>query len=679
MFPLRVTRKSLRLYIFLVIFGCTFVVFTLAPISVTESVTGTSLATNFTAYLPKAHQAHWSAPAPDNEFTSWDLDSNTLYPEPTPKRPIHTFRSDGLLQVTPGARHPILDLIEHAEKEWEAKLARASKSLPEAVLEYHRRYSRAPPPGFDRWWAYVQKNNVQLPDEYDQINLDLAPFWGMLPVRLQEIQRAHEGHVHSYTLAKSTPEGPFHVGNETLPPDEDARQRLLVGARQILELMKDVEKDLPLFRAVFGPHDNPNVFLTHEMRNKAVEAGQKGEPIDFQALDPPPFTRGWLHACPLNSPARTPPPSPPPHTPKPKTFIHDHLLAMDPCSHPSHLNQHGEFLSHGPGPSAHPFPIPQFSYCSSPLHSDIRVPIMLSWVDDVEGVVNGGFVGDGEDGNGEWDGKEEERLLWRGMNTGIHHGPQRPWKDAQRGRLMDLVSSSPSGSNSRSRSATSHSVDVLLMDPSNFGDGVKTQAVKRSVVNPALMDIAFAGKPSQCEEVVCKELEERWEWRRRMGIKEAGRYKYVLDVDGNGWSSRFKRLMTSNTVVFKSTVYPEWCVPPSFFSVRCDLTFPSPSHPIPPNSTESKIPRFTHRLAPWVHYIPIQLDYSDLYDALLFFRGDLSGNGAHEDLAKKIARRAREWSLTFWRKEDMVAYLFRLFLEYARVMDEDRDLLNFEL
>lgn len=271
---------------------------------------------------------------------------------------------------------------------------------------------------------------------------------------------------------------------------------------------------------------------------------------------------------------------------------------------------------------------------------------MLSWVDDVEGIVNGGFVGDGEDGNGEWEGKEEERLLWRGMNTGIHHGPQRPWKDAQRGRLMDLVSSSPSGSNSRSRSATSNSVDVLLMDPSNFGDGVKTQAVKRSVVNPALMDIAFAGKPSQCEEAVCKELEERWEWRRRMGIKEAGKYKYVLDVDGNGWSSRFKRLMTSNTVVFKSTVYPEW---------------------------------FTHRLAPWVHYIPIQLDYSDLYDALLFFRGDLSGNGAHEDLAKKIARRAREWSLRFWRKEDMVAYLFRLFLEYARVMDEDRDLLNFEL
>lgn len=117
-------------------------------------------------------------------------------------------------------------------------------------------------------------------------------------------------------------------------------------------------------------------------------------------------------------------------------------------------------------------------------------------------------------------------------------------------------------------------------------------------------------------------------------------------MDGNGWSSRFKRLMTSNSVVFKSTVYPEW---------------------------------FTQRIAPWVHYIPIQIDYSDLYDALIFFRGDLSGHGAHEDLANKIAGRAREWSLKFWRKEDMVAYLYRLLLEYARVMDENRDSLNFEL
>jgi len=29
-------------------------------------------------------------------------------------------------------------------------------------------------------------------------------------------------------------------------------------------------------------------------------------------------------------------------------------------------------------------------------------------------------------------------------------------------------------------------------------------------------------------------------------------------VDGNGWSSRFHRLLMSGSVVLKTTVYPEW-------------------------------------------------------------------------------------------------------------------------
>lgn len=48
-------------------------------------------------------------------------------------------------------RHPIHDLINNATREWEAKLARQSKTLVEAVREYKRRYNRNPPKGFDKW------------------------------------------------------------------------------------------------------------------------------------------------------------------------------------------------------------------------------------------------------------------------------------------------------------------------------------------------------------------------------------------------------------------------------------------------------------------------------------------------------------------------------------------------
>jgi hypothetical protein len=149
MFPFRIARRSLRTYIFLVTFAATFILFSLAP---TESVISTGPLTTAAAYLPKlAHQVRWSTPGPKSN--PWDLDSDNLYPEPPPPRPTHIFRPDGLLQVNPGGRHPILDLIDHAEREWDAKLARASKTLPDAVREYHRRYSRAPPPGFDKWYA----------------------------------------------------------------------------------------------------------------------------------------------------------------------------------------------------------------------------------------------------------------------------------------------------------------------------------------------------------------------------------------------------------------------------------------------------------------------------------------------------------------------------------------------
>lgn len=48
-------------------------------------------------------------------------------------------------------RHPILDLINNATKQWEDKLARQSKTLEEAVREYKRRHGRKPPRGFDDW------------------------------------------------------------------------------------------------------------------------------------------------------------------------------------------------------------------------------------------------------------------------------------------------------------------------------------------------------------------------------------------------------------------------------------------------------------------------------------------------------------------------------------------------
>lgn len=93
----------------------------------------------------------------------------------------HLYSSTGHLLVSDrdDAPHPIPTLLGLGEKRWEELLARQSTTLEEAVLEYTRRYGRNPPKGFDVWWDYAMLHNLVLPDEYDRINLDLAPFFAL--------------------------------------------------------------------------------------------------------------------------------------------------------------------------------------------------------------------------------------------------------------------------------------------------------------------------------------------------------------------------------------------------------------------------------------------------------------------------------------------------------------------
>ncbi|KAJ7080641.1 glycosyl transferase family 90-domain-containing protein [Mycena belliarum] len=568
-----------------------------------------------------------------------------------PRRPPlgqHTYRADGLLEVNPLGAHPIFELVERAEAAWAAKLAAASTSLRAAAAEYTRRYGRRPPRGFDAWWAYAAAHDVPLPDEYDQIDRDLAHFYGVAPADLRAVQRDWEAHADSYTLGKDAQADGISMLNFTLPADERVRLELAAGAFQIIDLLADVEHDIPPFRAVFSPHDNPNLATDYELKKLALDAAAAGRYIDVTR--PPPQKHGWPSACPPLSPAQlnvlpppfddarpnTAPPSVPGSSSAANTFIHAHLPAMDPCLHPAHLAAHGQYLAHGAGPTPHRALIPQFSYSVTPLHSDIRPATPLNWVpDDIPNEGRAPPLGFA------WEERTDERLQWRGSNTGIWHAPDGRWREAQRIRLAALASG---------RGGANLSV---LMVPGPGSDPTQDdraqpvgppRVVSRARYVHALLDVALAGAPVNGDEAQRAVITRLFEFRAPHDLQTAGRYKYVLDVDGNGWSSRFKRLMNSGSLIFKATAYPEW---------------------------------FTDRIAPWVHYVPVQNSYVDLFDALVFFRGDPAGGGAHDDMARRIAAAGREWSRRYWRKEDLTAYMYRLFLEYARVMSADRGAMSF--
>lgn len=230
-----------------------------------------------------------------------------------------------------------------------------------------------------------------------------------------------------------------------------------------------------------------------------------------------------------------------------KRFIHDHHASMDPCTNPGIFYHHAQYVAHDLGPRPRPKLAMQFAYCSTPLFHDIQPPTFISWTADVTPREN----------DPPWAQKTDERLLWRGSNTGINHNAHTRWQHAQRIRLVRMA-------------GAMDGAERVLLPPTGagvedeerlrVGEGVDMQ---RALINPAMMDIAFTGEPIGCDLKYCNYLKTLFEWRRNApaNSKEVGNHKYFVDVDGNGWSSRFKRLITTNSLVFKATAYPEWCVP----------------------------------------------------------------------------------------------------------------------
>lgn len=100
------------------------------------------------------------------------------------KQPLEVLtgrRSRGVID----GEHPIPQLMEEAEARFRRKVGRQSKTLKSAVAEYRKRYGRPAPKGFDKWWAFVQRHEVRMVDEYDGLMSDLEPFWKLSPTELK--------------------------------------------------------------------------------------------------------------------------------------------------------------------------------------------------------------------------------------------------------------------------------------------------------------------------------------------------------------------------------------------------------------------------------------------------------------------------------------------------------------
>lgn len=401
-------------------------------------------------------------------------------------------------------------------------------------------------------------------------------------------------------------------------------------------------------------HDTPWQFVGHDLRSSLEDAASLGEceyrisneeslrlarcpswpaagmskgnalTLDYDAgteLDNEHL--GWASACaptrPLRSYDRHNRTLSPAHT-----FISSHALSMDPCQTPSLVSTQGFLLGHGRGPGPSSEIYPALSLCKTGLHADVLAPVHEGWTEDI-----------GPDPA--WEQKTD-RVLWRGSTTGVYAQSgagameEGAWARSQRMTLVDLTQ----------RTEGSHAV----LTPTPPGAPVGAPQEREYAELNSVLDVGFTDPPVQCDPPLCERLEREYAFKARVGRPEHNLAKYLLDVDGNGWSARFKRLMSSRSAVLKATIFPEW---------------------------------YADRVQEWLHYIPIAADMGDLYDVTQFFLGPGASAAAGSEeqkqrdaMGKEIGEAGREWSRTFWRHEDMVAYQFRLALELARLFNDDR-------
>ncbi|KAL7416434.1 hypothetical protein BDY24DRAFT_234134 [Mrakia frigida] len=531
--------------------------------------------------------------------------------------------------------------MEDAKLKWDKQLSRQSKTLDEAVETYKSRYGRSPPKGFDAWWKFARLNDVLIVDDYDQIHTSITPFLALDPVflgsRLAELltKEPFSSEIqirHDHPVNISGIRGTFPRPKQMAALFEGFRRFLPEDFGEGEGFLGEVGGDDGLVRLSLSDHDLGGRIMSEDFRRVMMDLASRGEHVELKELqmlenihrkDASPH--GLLQACSWQSLAGrrvastkdifTNLDADDEPTDAPISFIKDPLKSFDFCHNPSLIPYHGSYShDHPRKPNLHP----QFVLSKYVQSNQILMTPLEAFMNSTSTI--------------DWEEKTVNQIFWRGSTTGDHFSKRADhydWRNSHRPRLNFLAN------------AVEGHVDVLV---ENSDQQVSMQRFPVADLNEHLFDVGLI-RVNQCSEDdgTCQEMRDEIQLADAVRPQDTLLYRYALDVDGNGWSSRFRRLLALGQVVFKITIYPEWN---------------------------------TEWLTPWLHYVPVGVDMSDLYHSSAFFIGAPGVSEGNPDLGKVISHAAIDFVDKHWRWVDMQAYMFRLILEYRRAMAHDRDAMS---
>lgn len=548
------------------------------------------------------------------------------------------------------ARHAIDDLIADAKRTQETILAERSTDLKTAARRYRARRHRHPPPGFDKWFEYAKKHDAIVVEKFfDRIYHDLLPFWALDPK--QTATRAASWS-HVVRVRNGVAEG---VGDTQgrVPwlkhwtdlvteaaewlPDVDMPINYMDESRIITpweEINGYVEKAL-MWRKV-TPLDQTVRKYTGLAKIDAIEGKEPYEP-EWIKHDSPRFWNLARTGCAPDSPAHDVPAladySLPPAFPddwapsySEKGYVKNFTAATDPCIQPHLRALHGSFVEPITMSTTKEL-IPLFGGCKLPVNNEILIPGAMYLTKDP-------FYSGGETHGPPWLEKQNG-IVWRGVASGGRNKAEN-WPHFQRHRLVEMLNGTTVGNMERNGARAM----TFELPPKAVYDFPRRQKGEMGQWLTNMSDVGFNNLLCFPKESNCTYVAPYFHEKPSMPMVDQYKNKYMPDVDGNSFSARFRGLLLSTSLPLKSTIYAEW---------------------------------HDDRLLPWLHFAPFDNTFQDLYGVLDYFTRDLKGDLA----AWMVAETGKIWGEQVLRREDMLLYVWRLLLEFARVCDENRDRLGF--
>lgn len=562
--------------------------------------------------------------------------------------------------------HPVEDFVYRNRVEADRWLRHASVSttLKLAVIEYKDRHNgRDPPPNFDKWFQYARKHKSVIIDKFDQIEKDLRPFWGMTP------QQIHIG----FEKLRGLPDiGIITIANGKVshnrPKDIYAESML----EETLWMIRPFAEHLPDMSIAVNMKERPRILVPWDDIHRLTMAGSqsrfqllpnrlrtrrgdnsvlaKGNLMDEPRALPGSTAQPYVSAkkfqqlkalaCPPGSAARGGvqwdvrdfcPSCVKPHSEA--QFLEDWEMFLDPCHQPDVFNLH-DFHTTPHLDDLHQDLLPLFSRSKTDSFSDIIIPINNIWA----------FL---ETEMTPFD-KKKDIVVWQAPARESSVVTPQSLVGGHRHRLVHLVNNA---------SAT----DKLTMLLGVQADG-KTkfryeQTSAKEANGPLPFEFALTNPAEQpCDEgASCQKLEREFGFREGEARKVLD-YRYVMLTDSaDGPPAHLLPALRSNSVPVLSSIFREW---------------------------------YTERLLPWVHFVPVDLRYHALHSTMAYFvglqnRGPINDRpqltAGHLEDARWIAEQGRKWASKAIRGEDMEVYMFRLLLEWGRIINEDRDNIGFKL